>query len=155
MQKQTDLKGWWKNQKVNNLYGISPGNFSHTTKESTQTAYATIGKGEIIVRNNPDQSLDGLNRDPSQAMKTEQTTGVNIELKPAFSYIEDFLDLWGGPMAFKRSIDFFVDPKVFLNEIQDDIAKSIPFLKRPTPQFNPVEPATEVHTSSSSSPSLP
>ena len=40
-------------------------------KETTQTAYATIGKGEIIVRDNPGQSLEGLNRDPAQAMKTE------------------------------------------------------------------------------------
>lgn len=120
-------------------------------KEISQ-AYATIGKGEIIVRNNPDQSLDGLNRDLSQAMKTEQTTDVNIELKPAFSYANDLLSLWGGPMALKQTIDFFVDPKAFLNEMQDNIAKSIPFLKRPTPKVNPVTPAADIPIPSSSTP---
>lgn len=56
------------------------------------TAYVTIGKGEIIVRDNPSQSLDGLNRDPSQALKTEQTTNVNINLDPAFTYVDTILN---------------------------------------------------------------
>ena len=56
------------------------------------TAYVTIGKGEIIVRDNPSQSLDGLNRDPSQAMQTEQTTNVNINLDPAFTYVDTILN---------------------------------------------------------------
>ena len=56
------------------------------------TAYATIGKGEIIMRDTPGQSLDGLNRDTSQAMKTEQATNVNITLNPAFTYVDTILN---------------------------------------------------------------
>jgi len=36
--------------------------------------------------------LDGLNRDPSQALKTEQTTNVNINLDPAFTYVDTILN---------------------------------------------------------------
>ncbi|EGW51677.1 hypothetical protein HMPREF1022_01363, partial [Desulfovibrio sp. 6_1_46AFAA] len=70
--------------------------------------HATIGKGEIIVRDNPGHSLDGLNRDPSQALKTEQTANVNIDWKPAFSYVNTVLDGWGVPSiltgTFKTSL---------------------------------------------------
>ena len=44
------------------------------------------------MRDNPGQSLDGLNRDTSQAMKTEQATNVNITLNPAFTYVDTILN---------------------------------------------------------------
>ena len=89
---QSDWQEKWNNFKKDDMHNISPDKFSYTDKETIQTAYATIGKGEIIVRNNPSQSLDGLNRDPSQALKTEQTTNVNINLDPAFTYVDTILN---------------------------------------------------------------
>ncbi|EGW51033.1 hypothetical protein HMPREF1022_01987, partial [Desulfovibrio sp. 6_1_46AFAA] len=89
---QKNLQTWWKGFKEESLHNISPDKFSYSYKETTQTAYATIGKGEIIVRDNPGQSLDGLNRDPSQAMQTEQTTNVNINLNPAVTYVDTILN---------------------------------------------------------------
>ena len=44
------------------------------------------------MRDTPGQSLDGLNRDTSQAMKTEQATNVNITLNPAFTYVDTILN---------------------------------------------------------------
>ena len=89
---QQNLQDWWKGFKGDTLHNISPDKFSYNYRETTQTAYATIGKGEIIVRDNLSQDLDGLNRDPSQAMKTEQTTNVNISLDPAFTYVDTILN---------------------------------------------------------------
>ena len=126
---EDDAKEWWGATQKNIMF--SPGKFAHSYTESIQTAYATIGKGEIIVRDNPGQSLDGLNRDPSQALKTEQTANVNIDWKPAFSYVNTVLDGWGVPSILTGTFNFFDDPKIFLNKLQDNLAKSIPLLKRP------------------------
>ncbi len=126
---EDDAKEWWGATQKNIMF--SPGKFAHSYTESIQTAYATIGKGEIIVRDNPGQSLDGLNRDPSQALKTEQTANVNIDWKPAFSYVNTVLDGWGVPSILAGTFNFFDDPKIFLNKLQDNLAKSIPLLKRP------------------------
>ena len=88
-------KAWqtdWEDFKRDKLHNVSPGAFSYSHKETTQTAYATIGKGEITVRNNPGQSLDGLNRDPNNAMRTETTSKTDLTLKPAFSYVDTALN---------------------------------------------------------------
>ena len=90
--KQNDWSKDWDNYKKDTLHGVSPGTFSYSHKETTQTAYATIGKGDITVRNNPGQSLDGLNRDPNNAMRTETTSDWDITLKPDFSYVDKALD---------------------------------------------------------------
>ena len=90
--KQKDWKDAWKGFKEDTLHNVSPSAFSYSHRETTQTAYATIGKGEITVRNNPDQSLDGLNRDPNNAMRTETTSKTDLTLKPAFSYVDTALN---------------------------------------------------------------
>lgn len=90
--KQKEWSKDWKNYKKDKLHGISPDTFSYSHRETTQTAYATIGKGEITVRNNPGQSLDGLNRDPNNAMRTETTSKTNLTLEPAFSYVDKVLN---------------------------------------------------------------
>ena len=82
--------------------------------------------------------MDGLNRDPSQALKTEQTANVNIDWKPAFSYVNTVLDGWGVPSILTGTFNFFDDPKIFLNKLQDNLAKSIPGVapaKPDTPSF--------------------
>ena len=99
------------------------------------------------MHDNPGQSLDDLNRDPSQAMKTEQTVDVNIDWKPAFSYVNDMLSGWGWPANITGTFNFFADPKAFLNELQDSLAKSIPLLRRPTPKENPTTPTVQTPTS--------
>ena len=83
---------YWEKYKKDTLHGVSPGAFSYSHRETTQTAYATIGNGEITVRNNPGQSLDGLNRDPNNAMRTETTSKTDLTLKPAFSYVDTALN---------------------------------------------------------------
>ena len=90
--KQKDWKDAWKSFKEDTLHNVSPDTFSYSHRETTQTAYATIGNGEITVRNNPGQSLDGLNRDPNNAMRTETTSKTDLTLKPAFSYVDTALD---------------------------------------------------------------
>ena len=90
--KQAAWSKYWEKYKKDTLHGVSPGAFSYSHRETTQTAYATIGKGDITVRNNPDQSLDGLNRDPNNAMRTETTSDWDITLKPDFSYVDKALD---------------------------------------------------------------
>ena len=129
---EDDTKDWWSKLQKDIMF--SPGKFAHSYTESTQTAYATIGKGEIIVRDNPGHSLDGLNRDPSQALKTEQAANVNIDWQPAFSYVNTVLDGWGVPSMLTGTFNLFADPKTFFNDLQDSLAKGIPLLKRPEPQ---------------------
>ena len=90
--KQNDWSKDWDNYKKDTLHGVSPGTFSYSHKETTQTAYATIGNGEITVRNNPGQSLDGLNRDPNNALRTETTSKTDLTLEPAFSYVDKVLN---------------------------------------------------------------
>jgi len=90
--KQSKWEAKWKEFKEETLHNVSPGAFSYSHRETTQTAYATIGKGDITVRNNPGQSLDGLNRDPNNAMRTETTSDWDITLKPDFSYVDKALD---------------------------------------------------------------
>ena len=89
---QKDLQNWWNGFKKDDLHNVSPDKFSYSYKETTQTAYATIGKGEIIVRDNPGQSLDGLNRDPNNAIRTETTAETKIDIKPAFGYVDTALN---------------------------------------------------------------
>ena len=88
-------KAWqtdWEDFKRDKLHNVSPGAFSYSHRETTQTAFATIGNGEITVRNNPGQSLEGLNRDPNNAMRTETTSKTNLTLEPAFSYVDKVLN---------------------------------------------------------------
>ncbi|MBS6831154.1 MAG: hemagglutinin repeat-containing protein, partial [Desulfovibrio sp.] len=129
---EDNAKEWWGTAQKDIMF--SPGKFAHSYTESTQTAYATIGNGEIIIRDNPGQPLDGLNRDPSQALKTEQTANVNIDWQPAFSYVNTVLDGWGVPSMLTGTFNLFADPKTFFNDLQDSLAKGIPFLKRPEPK---------------------
>lgn len=90
--KQKDWQDAYNLFKEGTLHNVSPGAFSYSHRETTQTAYATIGNGEITVRNNPGQSLDGLNRDPNNAMRTETTSKTNLTLEPAFSYVDKVLN---------------------------------------------------------------
>ena len=114
---QKDLQDWWNGFKKDDLHNVSPDKFSYSYKETTQTAYATIGKGEIIVRDNPGQSLDGLNRDPSQAMKTEQTTNVNINLDPAFTYVDTILNPNTTTNVLNTLNELSTDPGGFFKKI--------------------------------------
>ena len=101
------------------------------------------------MRDNPSQSFDGLNRDPSQALKTEQTANVNIDWQPAFSYVNTVLDGWGVPSMLTGTFNLFADPKTFFNDLQDSLAKGIPFLKRP--ELKKEEPSAPA----ASSPAVP
>lgn len=76
------------------------------------TAYATIGKGEIIVRDNPGHSLDGLNRDQNKSTSESQNV-TNINYKAAFTYVDDVIAMQGIPYALKDANEIWEDPKNF------------------------------------------
>ncbi|GKG92337.1 hypothetical protein CE91St38_03450 [Desulfovibrionaceae bacterium] len=100
------------------------------------------------MRDNPGQSLEGLNRDLSQALKTEQTANVNIDWQPAFSYVNTVLDGWGVPSMLTGTFNLFADPKTFFNDLQDSLARNIPLLKRPEQKKeNPTSPADQTPSS--------
>ena len=90
--KRKEWKDAWKGFKEDTLHNVSPDTLSYSHRETTQTAYATIGKGDITVRNNPGQSLNGLNRDPNNAMRTETASKTDLTLEPAFSYVDKVLN---------------------------------------------------------------
>ena len=107
---QDTLKDGWKS--VKEMLMLSPGAYAHQSTEKSQVAYATIGKGEIIVRDNPGQSLDGLNRD--QGKTTSQSQNVtNINYKAAFSYVDEVIAMQGIPYALKDANEMWEDPKGF------------------------------------------
>ena len=107
---QDTLKDGWKSVKETLM--LSPGAYAHQSTEKSQVAYATIGKGEIIVRDNPGQSLDGLNRD--QGKTTSQSQNVtNINYKAAFSYVDEVIAMQGIPYALKDANEMWEDPKGF------------------------------------------
>ena len=92
---------------------FSPGAYSHQSTEKTQIAYATIGKGEIIVRDNPGQSLGGLNRDQNKTTSESQSV-TNINYKATFTYVDDVIAMQGIPYALKDANEMWEDPKNFL-----------------------------------------
>ena len=107
---QDTLKDGWKSVKETLM--LSPGAYAHQSTGKSQVAYATIGKGEIIVRDNPGQSLDGLNRD--QGKTTSQSQNVtNINYKAAFSYVDEVIAMQGIPYALKDANEMWEDPKGF------------------------------------------
>ena len=99
---------------------VSPGAFSYKGSESVQTARATVGEGTIIVRDNPDMDLSGLNRDTSQAMTTETTRSISFSLSPLFGHVDTALSV---PGKIDSTLKFWNDPvgtfTGILNKIQD------------------------------------
>ena len=121
---------------------FSPAEFTYTRSESTQTAYATIGKGEITVRNNPSQSLAGLNRDPNNAMQTNNKQDFSIKVSPLFGQISDALGLYGYPATLDKAAFWLTDPKGAFKKAKDNFDKSLPFFKKPDQQPAPAQADT-------------
>ncbi|MBT9749097.1 chitosanase [Desulfovibrio desulfuricans] len=119
---------------------FSPAAFTYARSESTQTAFATIGKGEITVRNNPGQSLEGLNRDPNNAMQTNSSQDFNFTVSPLFGKISDALGLYGYPATLNNVAFWLTDPKGAWSTTKTRIEKSLPFLK---PAQQPSQPQTD------------
>lgn len=62
------------------------------------------------MRDNPGQSLGGLNRD--QGKTTSQSQNVtNINYKAAFSYVDEVIAMQGIPYALKDTNEMWEDPK--------------------------------------------
>ena len=91
MKTQETANEQWKALKTAAI--ISPGAFSFSASESRQIARATVGEGTIIVRDNPDMDLSGLNRDPALAMTEEKTRNTSIALGPPFEYLDTALSV--------------------------------------------------------------
>ena len=132
----------WDNYKRDTLHGVSPGAFSYSHRETTQTAYATIGNGEITVRNNPGQSLDGLNRDPNNAMQTDSSQDFNITLSPLFNKISDALGLYGYPATLNKAAFWLTDPKKAWSDTKGKIEESLG-LSKPAQQPTPAQADTQ------------
>ena len=138
---ETDgLKDSWDNWRKDIMF--SPAEFTYTRSESTQTAYATIGKGEITVRNNPSQSLAGLNRDPNNAMQTNNKQDFSIKVSPLFGQISDALGLYGYPATLDKAAFWLTDPKGAFKKAKDNFDKSLPFFKKPDQQPAPAQADT-------------
>ncbi len=58
-----------------------PGEVAYTAATTQQTLFATVGGGTIIVRNDPNTSLAGLNRDPNNAISTD-SSNTNLKINP-------------------------------------------------------------------------
>lgn len=65
------------------------GGLSLSIYNQDQVARATVGKGEIITRDNPSQSLDGLNRDPQAALKLKDRTGFSVSIESPQKIYQD------------------------------------------------------------------
>ena len=105
---QEKLQKGWKDVKETVMF--SPGAYTHQSTEKSQTAYATIGKGEIIVRDNPSQSLDSLNRDQTKTTSESQSV-TNINYKAAFSYVDEVVAMQGIPYALRDMNEMWESPK--------------------------------------------
>jgi hypothetical protein len=138
--KTDGLKEDWDNLTKDLMF--SPAAFTYARSESTQTAYATIGKGEITVRNNPGQPLDGLNRDPNSAMQTDRSQNFNITVSPLFNKISDALGLYGYPATLDKAAFWLTDPKGAWNTTKTRIEQSLQFSK-PTQQPTPAQADTQ------------
>jgi filamentous hemagglutinin len=84
--KRDELNKQWNTFKKDMI--VAPGAFSYSDAETEQTARATVGRGVIIVRDNPNADLSGLNRDTSQALTEEVIRNTSIALDPLFSYVD-------------------------------------------------------------------
>ena len=118
---QDKLQSGWNNAKK--IVMFSPGVYSHQSTEKKQTAYATIGKGEIIVRDNPGQSLDDLNRDQNKTTSESQSV-TNINYKAAFTYVDEVVAMQGIPYALKDANEIWEDPKGFWGNQWIEVKKS-------------------------------
>lgn len=118
---QDKLQSGWNNAKK--IVMFSPGAYSHQSTEKKQTAYATIGKGEIIVRDNPGQSLDDLNRDQNKTTSESQSV-TNINYKAAFTYVDEVVAMQGIPYALKDANEIWEDPKGFWGNQWIEVKKS-------------------------------
>ena len=118
---QDKLQSGWNNAKK--IVMFSPGAYSHQSTEKKQTAYATIGKGEIIVRDNLSMSLEGLNRDQNKATSESQSV-TNINYKAAFSYVDEVIGMQGIPYALKDANEMWEDPKGFWGNQWIEVKKS-------------------------------
>lgn len=70
------------NAKNDLLEPIEVKELSFSSSLKLQTARATVGEGEIIVRNAPDTSLAGLNRDLDKALTVTTNHDIDVNLAP-------------------------------------------------------------------------
>ena len=77
------------------------------------------------MRDNPSQSLDGLNRNQNKATSENQSV-TNMNYKAAFSYVDEVIGMQGIPYALKDANEIWEDPKGFLGNqwinVQDAFA---------------------------------
>lgn len=125
---QKQMQDDWKEAK--GTMQFSPDKFSYQNKETTQTAHATIGNGEIIIRNDPNASLNGLNRDPSQSVTEETTANVNIKLDPLFTYVDAGIALKNVPSVIDNILEFKHDPPTYLAKAWDIFVKKLPWTEK-------------------------
>ena len=59
------------------------------------------------MRDNPGQSLDGLNRDQTKTTSESQSV-TNINYKAAFSYVDEVIGMQGIPYALKDAHEMCV-----------------------------------------------
>ncbi len=75
---------------------VRPKNVDYSDSATSQTLHATVGQGTIIVRDDPDMPLDGLNRDPAKSMEVK-TSETKLHVGPVLDDVKAVKDLFGVP----------------------------------------------------------
>lgn len=75
------------------------------------------------MRDNPSQSLDGLNRNQNKATSENQSV-TNMNYKAAFSYVDEVIGMQGIPYALKDANEMWEDPKGFWGNQWIEVKKS-------------------------------
>ena len=122
---QKELKDQWTAFKQDMIF--APGAFTYSGSEIEQTALATVGRGAIIVRDNPGMDLSGLNRDTSKALTEETIRNTNFEIDPLFSYVDSAFNYTDAALHAPEKIDdvsgFVNDPNRFIMKKWEQLLK--------------------------------
>ncbi len=80
------------------------------------------------MRDNPSQSLDGLNRNQNKTTSESQSV-TNMNYKAAFSYVDEVIGMQGIPYALKDVNEMWENPKDFWDNQWVEVRKSFNGLK--------------------------
>jgi hypothetical protein len=79
-----------------------------------------VGRGAIIVRDNPGMDLSGLNRDTSKALTEETIRDTSFTLNPLFSRVDQALAV---PGLIDEGYKFSNAPGKYINDKWDKFFK--------------------------------
>jgi hypothetical protein len=114
-------------QDINDTVQQSPVKVSEiglTYKDTEQTARATIGQGEISVRDNPSIDLSGLNRDPEKAVTDKTSFDIKFNIKP-FDILETVAQVSQSAAYESNSMNKFGVSNVIEHEWNKNVVEKV------------------------------